>query len=243
MSPAGGDAWLTFSRTGGRAPRDDETLSVAEDGTFEARRTLGGPRVGTFRGQLPERAARALRKAVAALEDAEDLEIPTPREGATEVLACAGRTLRTGSNERAPKPWRAALDLTRALLEDEVVEAPLAAVELVADERSARLAHAGTEPVEVDTGSVVVNVVRLGDDGAVLARWRGRRDDRLVSNGETLVAEPEWVTATPGWTAELPFDHPVELARGDWLQVWVDLPVRDAGGERAARLYVPVGED
>ena len=54
---------------------------------------------------------------------------------------------------------------------------------------------------------------------------------------------PAWTSAAAGWRATLPFAHGLELAGGDWLQVWVFATIRDAagdGGERAARLFVAV---
>ncbi len=235
--------WLRFERRGGSPPRDDEALALGEDGSYTALRTIGGPRIGSFEGQLGKASLARLRKAVAAVDDAEDVTIPTPRHGATEVLGVGSRTLTAGSNEQPPKPWRALLEQVRDLLEDEVIEGPRAAIGLVADARSARLEHAGDEPVEVDTGSVLVRVIRVADEGEVLGRWNGRPAEGLVDDGEKLVATPRWVTAAPGWSSPLPFDHPLELAPGDMFQVWVDVPIRDGERTRDGRLYVPVVPD
>ncbi len=240
MNPKG--PWLRFERQGGTPPRDDEELSVTEDGTVTAKRTIGGPRIGSFEGQLDGRATTRLRKAVEAAGSAQDLTLPTPRHGATEVLAVGGRTLRLGSNETPPQPWRGLLALVRELLEEAVVDRPHAAIELVADDRSARLVQAGAAHVDVDMGSVAVRVIRVADGGEVVARWNGRAEG-LVDDGEKLVPTPHWVTAAPGWSAPLPFDHPLELAPGDMFQVWVDVPIRDAEGARDGRLYVPVLPD
>lgn len=234
--------WLVFERRGGSAPRDDEELAIAEDGSFTARRTIGGPRIGAFEGKLPAAALARLKRLVADAGEAGDLTVSTPRHGATEVLTVGGHTLTTGSNETPAKPWQALIKHVRALLEDQVTERPRAVLELVADRQVARLVHVGADPIDVEIGGVTVDAIRRSDDGAVLSRWRGRRDDRLVDNGETLVATLEWVTARPGWSAPLPFNHPLELAPGDWLQVWVELRVRDGERERAAQLYRPVLE-
>ena len=129
------------------------------------------------------------------------------------------------------------------MLTDEVVDAPAAAIELLADSRTARLVHVGSEPLEVDIGSLAVRVTRMSDEGGVLGRWNGRPAGSLVDNGERLVPTPRWVTAGPGWSAPIPFDHPLELAPGDMLQVWVDVPIRDGERERDGRLYVPVLTD
>jgi len=237
----GGDAaWLRFDRRGGTPPRDDEALRVDADGAFTARRTLGGRRIGQFAGRLRARTLRRLRVAAEGIAAAGDVRLPTPRGGATEVLAVAGRSLEAGSNETPGKPWRALLDVVRGILEDEAIEHPLAAIGLHADTRAARLSHLGDVPVDVDTGSILVRVVRLSDEGAVLARWSGRHRAEVDEDDESLAARSAWTTASPGWREELPFDHPIELAAGDYLQVWVSATIRDGAGERAGRLYMPV---
>ena len=226
--------WLSFERHGGLPPRDDESLALAEDGTFTARRTIGGQHIGAFEGRFSAPVMRRLRTAVAGLEGAKDLEIPTPGHGATEVLAVAGRTLETGSNETPPKPWRSLLQAVRRLLQDEVVEHPRAALQLVADAGAARLEHAGSEPIDVDLGSIRVGVVLMGVNDAVRDRWgsRGTPDDGAG-----------WISAKPGWSADLPFDHGLRIGSGDWLQVRVELSIREGGKRRAGRLYVPVLAD
>lgn len=241
MSPRG--PWLSFERQGGAAPRDDEELRLAEDGSFTALRTIGGPCIGSFEGRLPAAVVRKFRTAIEALGTVEDVEIPTPRHGATETLIAGGRTLRTGSNETPRGPWRALLALARTVFEREVIEHPRAAVRIVADASTARLEHAGDGPIDVDLGTLEVRVVLLGADDAVRGRWAGRPTEGLVDNGETIVATPAWATAAPGWSAELPYAHGFSLEAGAWLQVWVDLAVRADGRRRAGRLYRPVIPD
>ena len=235
--------WLRFERRGGRPPRDDESLTIAEDGAFSARLTVGGSSIGSFEGRLTRAAATRLRRAVQAVAAADDVTVPTAHHGATEVLEVGDRTLRIDASEDAPKPWRSLLASVRKLVDDTVTGSPHAAIELVADARSARLVHAGTAALQVDLGSVLVKVIRVADEGGVLGRWNGRFAGSLVDNGETLVPTPRWVTAGPGWSAPLPFDHPLELAPGDMFQVWVDVPVRDDDRQRDGRLYVPVLAD
>jgi hypothetical protein len=224
--------WLSFERAGGRPPRDDEALAVSEDGRFTARRTIGGRSIGAFEGTVPAAAMRRLRAAVDALAGPKEVEVPTPGHGATEVLAVAGRTLETGSNETPPKPWRPLMELVRKLLQDAVVDQPRAAVRLVAGPKAARLEHGGDTPIDVDLGTLEVRVVLMGADDAVRDRWSAR----LQPSGSGAA----WATAGPGWSTDLPFDHGLGLAGGSWLQVWVDVAVREAGERRAGRLYVPV---
>lgn len=230
MSPRG--PWLSFERHGGLPPRDDESLELAEDGTFTARLTIGGPGIGAFEGSLSAARITRVRKAVAALDGPKEVEVSTPDHGATEVLAVAGRTLRTGSNETPPKPWRPLLRAVRGIVDEEAVEHPRAAIRLIADAKAARLEHAGHDPIDVDLGSLEVRVVLRGGNDDTRDRWQA-----AAPKGQG------WVTATQGWTFALPFDHGLRVGRGDWLQVRVELAIREAGRRRAGLLYVPVIPD
>lgn len=233
--------WLSFERHGGVAPRDNEALALAEDGTFTARRTIGGAAIGSFEGSLSAAAIRKVRSGVEALAKADDLEIPTPMHGATETLTAGGHTLRTGSNDTPPPPWAGLLKTIRRLFESEVVADPVAAVRVVADARSARLEHAGAKPIDIDVGTVSVRVVLMSEDEGVRGEWVGRPVG--IDNGERVVAAPRWATADHGWTSELPFDHGLRMRHGDWLQVWVDVAIRERGERRAGQVYVPVLAD
>lgn len=234
MSPRA--AWLSFERHGGLPPRDDESLKLAADGSFTAHRTVAGSIVGSFAGVLSASTMGKLRKAVAAAADADSLVIETPAHGATERVAIAGRTLELGSNAAAPKPWRAVSSQLRAVLQGEVVAQPLAAIRLVVDAARARLEHAGTAPIEIDRGSLEVRVVLMGADEVPRERWAHGRD---ADPG----ADAAWVTARPGWSMDLPFDHGFRPAAGEWLQVRVELTIRNEGRRYAARLYAPVITD
>jgi hypothetical protein len=225
--------WLSFERQGGRRPADDEELLVAENGAFRARRTVGGRSIGTFEGVLPAAALRRLRTAVDALAGASNVEIPTPGHGATEVLAVAGLTLTSGSNETAPRPWRTLQRAVRRLLQDEVIDHPSAALTLVADRRRARLEHAGEHEIDLDRAGLQISVVHVGPDEAVVDRW----------SAGPAGSEPDRVTARPGWRLDLPFDHGFRLRPGAWLQVRVEVPIRLDRRHREGRLYVPVLTD
>jgi hypothetical protein len=235
------EALVRYRRTGGRPPSDDEALDVADDGSFTARRTVAGARVGTFAGRLASGRVEALRKAVDAARDANDVQVTTPLDGATEVLEASGHISRTGSNERPTGPWKALVETVRSMLDEDAFADPLAAIELTATSREAALTQAGTAPVEIDLGSVTVRVVRIDAAGLVLGRWQARLGD--AGDEDSGEPPPAWTSAAAGWQATLPFSHGLELAGGDWLQVWVFATIRDAagdGGERAARLFVAV---
>ena len=111
-----GGALVRYGRTGGRPPRDDESMVIEEDGTFEGRRTVGGARVGTFAGRLAAGRLRgAPRGRRVRRRPAGDVEVTTPLDGATETVEVAGHTARMGSNERPTGPWKPLVESLRAL--------------------------------------------------------------------------------------------------------------------------------
>jgi hypothetical protein len=232
------DPLLRYTRSGGRQPSDDETLSVAPDGAFEARRTVAGRRVGRFAGILAARELAALARDAARASSAGDATVPTPREGATEVLAAGGAEIRLGSNERAPAAWRPLVERVRKLVKERVTVDPVAALELDAGADAARLCHVGTEPLEVDLTSLSVRVVRMAADGTVMGRWQA---PTAAAPGDA--SRPAWTVAEPTWVHDIPLAHGLLPEAGEWLQVSIVLRLRD-GGVHAARLFaaVPVGE-
>ena len=117
-----------------------------------------------------------------------DVEVTTPLDGATETVEVAGHAARMGSNERPTGPWKPLVESLRALVDDDLVAAPLAALELVATSREATLVHVGSAPVEVDVASVTLRVVRLDAPGAVLGRWQGAALPDVVEDSGPLPA-------------------------------------------------------
>jgi hypothetical protein len=197
--------------------------------------------VGTFAGSFEPQRLQRLREAVDQARAAGDVEIATPLDGATESFEAGGHSARMGSNERPTGPWRVLVEAVRGVLDTELVEAPLAAVELAATSREAALAGAGPATMEINLATVAVRTVRLDADGRVLGRWQARL---LPAADEDSGPSPAgWTTAAAGWRQPLPFAHGLELAPGDWLQVWVFARLRDVAGdgaERDARLFLAV---
>jgi len=221
-------ALVQFSRAGGRAPGDDESLEIGPDGAWTARRTVAGARVGRFAGRLDDAARSAFEADARKAAGAGDADVPTPRHGATETLDVDGASLLIGSNEDPPPAWAPLLERARTFLRDVVPAQPVAALELVADETSARLVHAGSEALEIDPSSIAVEIVQVGGDGVRAGSW-----------GAGSGAEAGWTRAEPGWGIDLPYAHGLELAPGEVLQVRVLARIRD-GRARSARLYLPV---
>jgi hypothetical protein len=219
---------LRFHRAGGRPPSDDESLEVARDGAWTARRTVAGARIGRFAGRLDGAARAAFEADAQRAGEAGDADVATPRDGASETLDVDGASLLIGSNGDPPAPWAPLLERTRAFVRDAAPTAPVAALELVADPGRAKLVHAGTEPLDIDPSTIRVEVVEVRADG-----------DRGGTWGAGSGAEAGWVRAAAGWSLDLPYAHGLAPAAGDVLQVRVIVRVRD-GRARTARLYLPV---
>lgn len=227
---------LEYERSGGRPPADDERLLVRLDGRFEARRTLGGPRIGTFEGSLDASTLRGLADAVGAAREAGELAVPTPMDGATETLRVPGAGATLGSNERPAGAWGPLVERARELLDTVVLESPSAGVELSATPGSGRLAQVGSGTLEIDLASLKTRLVRLDEAGLVLARWQASAAGARAEDAGPA-ADREWSVAGPGWSSPIPYDHPIELAPGDRLQVWVTLELRQDGRVRGGRLF------
>jgi hypothetical protein len=232
------DALIVYRRSGGREPSDDERLDVWADARFEARRTVGGRRIGRFAGELDGTAVTELQSATQAAGAAGDLAVTTPVDGATVSLLAAGHEVRVGSNEEVEGPWGGLLAAVKALLDGPVLTHPVAAIELDASSRQATLGHVGGEPLEVDPGTITVRAVRLDAHGAMLGRWHGSTAPAQAEDAS--MPGPAWAEAAPGWRLELPFRHSLELTETDWLQVWVTLRLREDGERRTGRLFLAV---
>lgn len=225
---------VAYTRGGGRPPADDERLEVADDGTLTAVRTVAGTRVGSFGGPMASRHRAAVIRAVDACRTTSAPWLPTPRDGATEQIGIGpdGEPMvELGAGVALTGPWGTLARRLRDLLEL-VTSQPVAAVELVADGQGARLVAAGPLSLEVDAGTVQVNLVHLDASGVPVARWS-------PAPGGDPGAAPNWQRTGPGWVLELPFQPGVTLAPGEWLQVWVRVVVR-ADAPRLARLFAAV---
>jgi hypothetical protein len=235
---SGAKSLVTFDRVGGRPPADDEAVTIAVDGTFTAHRTLGGRRIGRFAGSLPPATLRALTRDVDGVADADDVAIATPADGATETVRIGRRArVRLGSNERPPGPWAALVGRLRDVLREVVVESPIAALELQdTDDGGVRLAHAGTEPLELDLAGASWQATRLDAQQVPVARTGGAID--AAAAGEALGA---WTRAIPGWTLDLPVREAASPADGSGLQVVVYVTVRDGDDLRDGRLIAVRG--
>ena len=223
---------VRLSRAGGRPPADNERLEVRMDGSFEAWRTVGGARIGSFFGRLPDGGLEALAGEVAACRGLSELWLETPRDGATETVELGpdAKVLASlGSNAEADGPLGVLVTTLRGQL-DAATESPAAALELVADARGARLVAAGDGSIDVDVATTEVRLVRLDAAGAPAWRWG-------ASAADPATATPRWEATGPGWSMELAFEAPPALALREWLQVWVFVTLRSRAARRG-RLFV-----
>jgi hypothetical protein len=231
------DLLVSYRRSGGRPPPDDERLDIRPDGSFEARRTVGLAMAGGFAGALEAATLRTLTDTVAAVAGEADLVIPTRREGATEVIEAGGHQATLGSGERPAGAWGDLVGQLRSLIVKPVIASPRAAVELQATVTEAALVHVGSEPIDVDFSLIEIHVVELDRE-----RIPGQRWFATTRTGPDPDVRPpaRWATATAGWRQALPFAHGLELAPGASLQVLVTVPIREGGTLRVAKLGVYV---
>lgn len=234
------DLLVRYGRAGGRPPPDDERLAVTMDGSFSARRTVAGRRVGDFAGRLDRAELDAFRADAEAAAAADDLTVERPFDAAVETTESGARIATMGSNEQPTGSWAALIHRLRRLIDEAFEAQAVSGIELIASTGQASLAHIGTAPLDIDRNSVQARAVRLDGRGAVLARWQGAVAPPEVEDEIGATTGPDWVTAKPGWSEELPFRHRIELAPGDWLQVWVYAAIRADDGVRAVRLYTAV---
>ena len=216
-----------LQRAGGRRPTDDEVLEIAADGSFTATRTVGGTRVGRFAGRLPGTTLSALRRDVEAAAEGPDIVRPTPRDGATEVVEAAGHSLRLGSNDPPPPPWKGLVRRLRDLVEDRATRDPVAAIELVAGRDGVALVHAGSESLRLDPTSIEGELIRAGRDGVP----RERRP-LAPHHGDIVQVET-------GWRLDLA-PAPRSFVAGDRLIARVVVRIDHDGRFRQARLYADV---
>jgi hypothetical protein len=176
-----------------QVPASAEVFEVAEDGAISGWRTVSTSGVGWFAGVLPADETAALRAVVAAVAGAAPPSgLPAP--------GAPTETLELGDGDPVsvahvvgsdPGAWSQLVAVARRLLE-RLTDFPRAAVglSLPAADR-ARLEHLGTDPLELDLGSIAVRATA----------WRGYYEP--AGDWAGTVAGPERVDAGPGWTHDL----------------------------------------
>jgi hypothetical protein len=187
---------LRYHRADGRqVPAEAESVELVADGTIGGWRTVSTRGVGWFAGVLPADEVAALRSVVSAVEGVSlPAGHPAP-ESATESLQLDDVDPISVAHvgDAAVEPWRDLVAAARALL-DRLTDFPRAAVGLsVPAPRRARLAHLGPDALVLDLATITV----------AATVWRGYYEPAGDWSG--VVAGPERVEATPGWTHDLEF--------------------------------------
>jgi len=208
-----------------RPPLFREHLEVRGNGQFRLWRSVATASdppapVGRFAGSLPPGEIEALNEAGRrAAGEGPRTWLISP-DSPVDWLAVDDATAVLGIHDAGDGAWAALADLMRPLLAD-LTRSPVAAIALELD-GGARLAHRGTESIEIDLSDLVVRAVHWRD-GQSEARWTAPRGAEGV------------VGAGPGWSLAVPLEHGFDLEAGDRVTVSATFAARD-GDE-----MVPVG--
>jgi len=198
---------IHFRRSGGmKPPPDRENLQIEDDGSFSLWRSVGWTTspptaAGRFEGRLEAAERQKLDKLVKAAAKGDNLQMKVKPDGAIDRLQLGQKSAVLGANDDADEPWYALVELLRELLGD-LTRAPKAAVALkvAPDGQSAHLVHQGQEALRLDLSNLTVRAV-LWEGYLNQGDWRAK---------EAAGASAP-VTAGPGWSLELPFDHHHDL--------------------------------
>jgi len=217
---------IALLRNGGmRKPQFREVLEIDDNGAFRMWRSvsmasaLPSP-IGRFGGHLPDSRLRELTTAAGqAAADGSRTWVVRP-DSPIDRIQADGATATLGIHDAGDGGWAALVALLRPLLQ-QLTESPVAAIALEVG-GGARLVHKGTTPLQLDLSKLTVRAVHWRDSGSE-GQWTSE------------IASADDVSAGPGWSLELPFDHGFETREGDRVTVSVTFSVRD--GER----LIPVG--
>ncbi len=222
----------TYSRTGGRLPEDDERLEIDDDGAWRLRRTMGGPRVGTFAGHLGDGRRRELD---AALASAADAPPPKPtrvaRDAAREAVRAGEAVVDLAAGRDVNGPWRPLLGLLRtwseALATPDDAEA---ALELRLEPDGPVLARLGAAELRTWPATLHVEAYARDADGVVVERASaGPGVEPEGPRGEVL-------TTTAGWTLAPELPRAVAEPAGGTQEAWAWLDVAGPDGPVRVRL-------
>lgn len=215
---------LSYERSGGLRPADDERLVVEGDGAYAVVRTVGGQRVGRFAGTLDAAQLTGLRVAVSAVDA--DLSMPADLDGARESYVVAGGTANVGDHARPEGAWGDVVALVRPLLDTLSAVGHQAGLMVKANPGAVQLLAVGDEPFEVDTGGIELTVVAARADGGTAERY------------DAPAGSPSLAAASPGWHHVVELPKRFDIPPGGYLRVTVVVPVRRAGRTTPHRLFV-----
>ncbi|HEY1485113.1 MAG TPA: hypothetical protein VGF84_03350, partial [Micromonosporaceae bacterium] len=179
-----------FRAGGSNVPRDAESLSVDDDGTFHLWRAVGATAAGRFSGTVDP---APLTSAASAVDG--DLAAPQRPGVGIETITVGDRRADVGTGSPVEGAWAELFDRMRRL-SDELIDQPAAAIGLQVDGASCTLMHLGTDDVQVVLGSLQLRADLWEGWYVPAGSWVAPSFD-----GEATV------TAGPGWSMPLPFEH------------------------------------
>lgn len=221
-----------YSRTGGRPPEDDERLEIDDDGAWRLRRTMGGPRVGTFAGRLDDAQRRELDEAMTSAAGGPG---PAPAtvapDAAREAVEAGDASIGLAAGGDVAGAWRPLVELLRGwsetLAASDVAEA---ALELRLGPDGPVLERLGAADLRVWLASLHVDAYARDADGVVVER---------ASAGpgvEPEVARGEATTTNRGWSMAPDLPRTVAAPAGGTLEAWAWIDVDGPDGPRRVRL-------
>ncbi len=224
----------TYARTGGRPPVDDEHLDLFADGTWRLWRTLGGTRVGAFRGRLSPDRRRRLAAALAEIDGAATRPARPRPDAAREAFGARSQTLGISAGEPVRGGWGRLVRLLRRWSEALTVQ-PDAALEL--DPGAAggrpRLIRVGAGVLRAWPATLHVDLYVRDRDGIIT----DRASSGVGADGEDGGApRGDPVVTTQGWELALPVGLAGEAPRDRVVETWAWLDIGGPDGPVRARL-------
>jgi hypothetical protein len=221
-----------YSRTGGRPPEDDEHLEIDDDGAWRLRRTMGGPRIGTFAGRLADDARAELGAALAGTAaDAGPVPERTPPDAARERVVAGKTSIGLAAGRDVAGAWGPLVELLRGWSDDLAsADDAEAALELRLDDDGPLVTRLGAGDLRAWPASLHVDLYARDADGLVTGHAAaGPGVEPETSRGEAVVTGP-------GWTMAAPLPRVVDAPEGGTLQAWAWLDVDAPDGPVRARL-------
>jgi hypothetical protein len=209
-----------------------ESLGIDESGIFHLWRSVGLPVAGYFTGTIEAERLSRLLAAASEAAAAGRLEIPPPSGAAQEQVSIDGAQADLGFRTAVEGPWGEVISELRELADD-LTDYPEAAIGLQVYEGATRcrLDHLGRSPVEVNLSTLKVHARQFEGWYNPAGEWEP----------STAAMVGGLVTAQPGWSIELPFEHGFSSGRVHVVHVDVDVQMTINGNLRLAGLrWAPV---
>jgi hypothetical protein len=222
---------VRLTRTSHGTPPDSAGIEIDDKGHATGWQTSGN-RVGRFARELLPQERVALDRALTSARGADAPAIPDPNavrppSGATEQLIADDLPGVVLDEHPTPPPGFKKLVRLLLSLREDLVESPIAAIELEVDGPPfrAQLRHVGSEPVSVRMGTLTVLATLFKRNSAI-------EDSKTYTVDASEDNGPVW----PGWTLPLVDELVIDAPRkGGFLTVSVGTPEVDALGDGVLR--------